>query len=43
VKVGDSVLVTGEFWVSQELLEEEKFPEIAKHIDTTLVREALGY
>lgn len=43
ISVGDSVQVTGEFWVSQELLEESKFPEIAKHIDDTIVKEALGY
>lgn len=43
IKVGDSVLVTGEFWVSQELLEQSKFPEIAKHIDDTLVKSALGF
>lgn len=43
VDIGASVLVTGEFWVSQELLEEAKFPELAKHIDTAIVKEALGY
>ncbi|MCB6341528.1 ABC transporter substrate-binding protein [Enterocloster lavalensis] len=43
ITIGDSVQVTGEFWVSQELLEESKFPEIAKHVDDTIVKEALGY
>lgn len=43
IKIGDSVQVTGEFWVSQELLEEAKFPELAKHIDDSLVKAALGY
>lgn len=43
IKIGDSVQVTGEFWVSQQLLDESKFPEIAKNIDTTIVKAALGY
>lgn len=43
ITVGDSVQITGEFWVSQELLDEAKFPEIATHIDTTIVKEALGF
>lgn len=43
ITIGDSVQVTGEFWVSQELLDESKFPEIAKHVDDTIVKEALGY
>lgn len=43
ISIGDSVQVTGEFWVSQELLDEAKFPEIAKHIDSTIAKEALGY
>lgn len=43
IKVGDSVQITGEFWVAQELLEQSKFPEIAKHIDNTLVKSALGF
>ena len=43
ITIGDSVQITGEFWVSQELLEESRFPEIAKHVDDTIVREALGY
>lgn len=43
ITVGDSVQVTAEFWVSQELLDEAKFPEVAKHIDTAIVKEALGY
>lgn len=43
ISIGDSVQVTGKFWVSQELLDESKFPEIAKHIDDTIVKEALGY
>ena len=43
ITIGDSVQITGEFWVSQELLEESRFPEITKHVDDTIVREALGY
>ena len=43
ITVGESVSITGEFWVSQELLEESKYPEIANHIDDTIVKEALGY
>lgn len=43
ITVGDSVQVTGEFWVSQELLDESKFPELAKHIDDSIVKEALGF
>ena len=43
ITIGDSVSITGEFWVSQELLEESRFPEIAKHIDNTIVKEALGF
>ncbi len=43
ITVGDSVQITGEFWVSQELLESAKFPEIAKHVDDTMVRKVLGY
>lgn len=43
ITVGDSVQVTGEFWVSQELLDESKFPELATHIDDTIVKEALGF
>ena len=43
ITIGDSVQITGEFWVSQELLEESRLPEIAKHVDDTIVREALGY
>lgn len=43
ISIGDSVQVTGEFWVSQELLDESKFPEIAKHVDDTILKEALGY
>lgn len=42
ITVGDSVQVTAEFWVSQELLDEGKFPEVAKHIDDTAVKSALG-
>ena len=42
ITVGDSVQVTGEFWVSQ-LLDESKFPELATHIDDTIVKEALGF
>ena len=43
ITIGDSVQITGEFWVSQELLDESKFPEVAKHIDDSIVKEALGY
>lgn len=43
ITIGDSVQVTAEFWVSQELLEESKFPEVATHIDDTIVKEALGF
>ena len=43
ITVGDSVAVTGEFWVEQELLEESRFPEIATHIDDTIIKEALGF
>lgn len=43
ITIGESVEITGEFWVSQELLVEDKYPEIAKHIDDSLVKEALGY
>lgn len=42
VTVGDSVQITGEFWVSQELLDSAKFPEIAAHIDDSLVKSALA-
>lgn len=43
ITIGESVEVTGEFWVSQELLEESKYPEIATHIDSTILQEALGF
>ena len=43
VTIGESVEVTGEFWVSQGLLEESKSPEIATHVDDTIVKEALGF
>lgn len=43
ITIGDSVQITGEFWVSQELLDESKFPEIATHIDDSIVKEALGF
>lgn len=43
ITIGESVEVTGEFWVEQELLEESRFPEIATHIDDSLVKEALGF
>lgn len=43
ITVGDSVQITGEFWVSQQLLDESKFPEVAKHVDDSIVKEALGY
>lgn len=43
ITIGESVEVTGEFWVSQGLLEESKYPEIATHVDNTIVKEALGF
>ncbi|HIT89438.1 MAG TPA: ABC transporter substrate-binding protein [Candidatus Merdenecus merdavium] len=43
ITIGESCKITGEFWVSQKLLVEEKYPEIAKHIDDSLVKAALGY
>lgn len=43
ITVGESVEITGEFWVSQGLLEESKYPEIATHVDETIVKEALGF
>lgn len=43
ITIGESVEITGEFWVSQQLLEESRFPEIAKHVDDTIVKEALGF
>ena len=43
ITIGESVKVTGEFWVSQELLEESRYPEIATHIDDTIIKEALGF
>lgn len=43
ITVGDSVQITGEFWVSQELLDSSKFPEISSHIDDSLVKKVLGY
>ena len=43
ITIGESVAVTGEFWVSQQLLEESRFPEIAKHVDDSIVKEALGF
>ena len=43
ITIGESVIVTGEFRVSQELLEESRYPEIATHIDDTIIKEALGF
>ena len=43
ITIGESVAVTGEFWVSQQLLEESRFPEIAAHVDDSIVKEALGF
>lgn len=43
IKVGESVIITGEFWVSQGLLEENKYPELATHIDDSLIKKALGF
>ena len=43
ITIGESVEITGEFWVSQQLLEESRFPEIAAHVDDSIVKEALGF
>lgn len=43
IKLGESVEITAEFWVSQDLLDETKFPEVEKHIDDSIVKEALGF
>lgn len=43
ITVGTSVQITGEFWVSQELLDPSKYPEIALHVDDSFVKEVLGY
>lgn len=43
IKVGEAATITGEFWVSQGLLEESRFPEIATHIDDSLVKKVLGF
>lgn len=43
IKIGESVEITGEFWVSQGLLEESRYPEIATHIDDSILKEALGF
>lgn len=43
ITVGDSVQITGDFWVSQELLDASKYPQIASHVDDSLVRAVLGY
>ena len=43
ITLGESVKITAEFWVTEGLLEEERFPEIEKHIDDTIVKEALGF
>lgn len=43
IKIGEAVTITGEFWVSQGLLEESRFPEIATHIDDSLVKKVLGF
>ena len=40
---GLRMLIVGGGDVFEELLEESRFPEIAKHVDDTIVREALGY
>lgn len=41
ITIGESVEITGEFWVSQELLVEDKYPQIAEHIDDSLMKAAL--
>lgn len=43
ITIGESVEITGEFWVEQELLEESRFPEIAAHVDDSIIKEALGF
>ena len=43
ITIGESVEITGEFWVEQELLEESRFPEIAAHVDDSVIKEALGF
>lgn len=43
IKIGEAVEITGEFWVSQGLLEESRYPEIATHIDDSILKEALGF
>lgn len=43
ITLGESVEITAEFWVTEGLLEEAKFPEVEKHIDDTIVKEALGF
>ena len=43
IVLGESVQITGEFWVSQELLDPERFPDIATHVDDSLVKNALGF
>lgn len=41
-QIGDCIQVTGQFWISQGLLEESKYPEIATHIDDSLMKDALA-
>lgn len=43
ITIGESVKVTGEFWVEQELLEESRFSEIETHVDDSILKEALGF
>lgn len=42
IEIGESIKVTGEFWVTQELLVEDKYPGIAEHIDDSLLKKVLG-
>lgn len=43
IKLGESVSITGEFWVSQNLLDSAKYPQIAEHVDDSLLKKALGF
>lgn len=42
-EIGECMQITGEFWISQGLLDESRYPEIAKHVDDSILREALGF
>ncbi len=41
-EIGECMQITGEFWISQGLLEESRYGEIAKHVDDSILKEALG-